>query len=315
LPVLYIDESEVRRLLPMADCIERVRAAFRNLAAGEASNQPRRRLILPTRSVLHYMAGAVGNYFGIKVYSTNPQHGARFLFLLYRAADAKLLAIMDANYLGQIRTGAASALATSLLAREDARTLGIVGTGFQARSQLEAIAAVTSLDTVLVWSRSQAKREVFARETDRLFGVAVRVAGSVEETVRAADILVTATTSKDPVLESQWVKPGTHINAIGSNNAQRRELPEDLIARASVLVVDDREQSRMESGDLLMALKEDDWSRTLELKDLFAKPFPRTGSAELSIFKSNGMAVEDVAAASLVYERALAEGAGRKFYS
>src|SRR3984893_2927051 len=164
--MLFLTESDVRELLPMAKAIELMDGLFHRLAAGESLNQPRRRLILPAGSVLHYMAAADGAYFGTQVYATHPQHGAHFLFLLYRAADAKPLAIFEANYLGQIRTGAASGYATKLLAREDAATVGVIGSGFQARTQIAAMRAVRSIRHINVWSRNEEKRRTFARECD-----------------------------------------------------------------------------------------------------------------------------------------------------
>ena len=302
--MLYITEAQVRKALPMADCIGLMRTVFARLAAGEALNQPRRRLILPTRSTLHYMAGSDGRYFGAKIYASHPQHGAHFLFLLYRAEDAAPLATIEANALGQIRTGAASGLVTSLLARPDARTLAILGSGFQARTQLEAMLAVApSLERVRVWSRSPEKREAFAREAAEQFGRPVEAVPSAEQAVRGADILTTATNSADPIVETGWVAPGTHINAMGSNQARRRELPSELIRRAGLIVVDNLEQSRMESGDLLLAFQEEDWQRVVELQEVVAGRSGRQSPAQITLFKSNGLAVEDVIAAGLVYER------------
>jgi alanine dehydrogenase len=305
--MLYLTEDDVVRFLPMADCIGAMREVF---SSGAAINHPRRRLVLPTKSTLHYMAGSDGKYFGAKVYSTNPRSGAHFLFLLYRAEDAELLAVIEANHLGQIRTGAASGYATSLLARGDSRVLSVIGSGFQARTQVEAIrTAMPGVDRVRVWSRSADKRERFATE------VGAEACTTAEEAVRGADIVVTATNSGEPVIEDAWVGAGTHVNAMGSNQARRRELPAELVRRADLLVADSVEQSRMESGDLLLALAEDDWGRVVELEDVAAGRIGRTDPAELTVFKSNGLAVEDVAAAGLVFERALEAGAGRKIYS
>src|SRR3954468_9070707 len=143
----------------MSDCLPLMRTAFERLAAGEAINQPRRRLTLPAKSTLHYMAGSDGRYFGAKVYSTNPRYRPHFLFLLYRAEDAELLAVVEANHLGQIRTGAASGYATQLLARADSRTAAVIGSGFQARTQVEAIrAAMPGVGRMVAWSRSPEKR-------------------------------------------------------------------------------------------------------------------------------------------------------------
>lgn len=311
--MLYLTEEDVRNLLPMKDCIGLMQTAFERLSAGEALNHPRRRLILPNGSVLHYMAAGDGPYFGAKIYSTNPKHGAHFLFLLYRAADAEPLALMEANHLGQIRTGAASGLATRLMAREDASQLAIIGSGFQARTQLEAMLAVRRIAETRIWSRDAARREAFAAETSARFGVPVRAVQAAEQAVRGAHIVVTATFAKEPVLAAEWVEAGAHVNAMGSNQASRREIPAGLVRRADVIAVDSVEQARMESGDLIMALDEPDWSsaRLVELKDVAAgRVHTRTSPEQITLFKSNGLAVEDVVAAGFVYERAVAAGAG-----
>ena len=305
--MLYLTEQDVRGLLPMKESIDLMQTAFERLASGEALNQPRRRLILPTGSVLHYMAGSDGQYYGAKVYATNPRHGAHFLFLLYRAADAQPLAILEANHLGQIRTGAASGLATRFMAREDTATLAIIGSGFQARTQLEAMLAVRQISDVRVWSRNPAKRDAFAAETN------TRAVETAEEAVRGAQIVVTATYAKDPVLSAEWIAPGTHINAMGSNQANRREIPSELVHRADSIAVDSIEQARMESGDLLMALDDDGWSspRIVELKDVVTgRVQARTAPEQITLFKSNGLAVEDVIAAAFVYQQARAAGIG-----
>jgi ornithine cyclodeaminase/alanine dehydrogenase-like protein (mu-crystallin family) len=308
--MLYLTEADVLRFLPMRDCIGLMRTAFERLGSGEAINQPRRRLILPTRSTLHYMAAGDGRYFGAKIYATNPRHGAHFLFLLYRAEDAAPMAVMEANHLGQIRTGAASALATQLLARPESRRLAIIGSGFQACTQLEAMLAVLPFERVLVWSRSEEKRQAFAQQCVGKFNAKIEAASSAEEALRGADVVVTATNSAEPVLEDAWVSPGAHINAMGSNQAKRRELPTELVLRAGLIAVDSLEQSRMESGDLLLALPESDWWRLVELQDVVSGRAARTSANEITLFKSNGLAVEDVISAGLVYERAVAAGAG-----
>jgi len=301
--MLYLAESDVRELLPIEKAIELVETGFRRLATGDALNQPRRRLFLPTGSTLHYMAGSDGGYFGAKIYSTHPKHGAHFVFLLYAAADAKPLALIEANYLGQIRTGAASGYATRLLSRPEASIIGIIGSGFQARTQIAAMRAVRPIGQVKVWSRSAEKRLAFARECG---AIAVETA---EEAVRGADIVVTATNAKEPVIEASWIGPGVHINAMGSNQAQRRELPAELILRADLIAVDSLEQARMESGDLLLALDTERWAahNIAELKDVTGRP----SADAMTIFKSNGIAVEDVVCAGYVYERAINEGRGR----
>lgn len=313
--MLYLTEDEVRRLLPLRECIGLMRTVFARLASGEALNQPRRRLTLPTKSTLHYMAASAGQYFGAKVYATNPGHGAHFLFLLYRAEDAAPLAILEANHLGQIRTGAASGLATSLMARPDSRRVAIIGSGFQARTQLEAMTAILPIESAMVWSRSEEKRATFARECSDNLGIKVTAGATAEQVVRAADVVITATNAKDPVLEDAWIAPGTHINAMGSNQATRREIPAETVRRARV-VLDNREQAEIEAGDLILATRDEGWTRGVELKDVVAGRQPgRTSTAEVTIFKSIGIAAEDVVAAAYVYERARESGTGRPVYS
>ena len=304
--MLFVTESEVQALLPMAKAIELMEGLFARLAAGTALNQPRRRLTLPTGSTLHYMAGADGKYFGTKIYSAHPKHGAHFLFLLYAAADAMPLAIFEANYLGQIRTGAASGYATKLLALADADVVGLVGSGFQAKTQLAAMCAVRPIRKARVWSRSPEKRQTFARECSQEYGLDVEAVDTAQQAVRDAGIAITATNAREPVIEAAWIAPGTHVNAMGSNQAQRRELPSDLILGASLIAVDSLDQARMESGDLLLALDPAEWNRLnlVELKDVTARPSPEA----ITIFKSNGLAAEDVAAAGYVYEKALQAG-------
>jgi ornithine cyclodeaminase/alanine dehydrogenase-like protein (mu-crystallin family) len=253
------------------------------------------------------MAAGDGQYYGAKIYATNPRHGAHFLFLLYRAVDAEPLAMLEANNLGQIRTGAASGLATKFMAPENAATLAIIGSGFQARTQLEATRTVRQFSDVRVWSRDPAKRAAFAAETN------TRAVETAEQAVRGAQIVITATNAKEPVIASEWIDPGAHINVMGSNQANRREVPAELVHRADCIAVDSIEQARMEAGDLVMALNEEDWSRPriVELKDVVAaRAQVRTAPGQITLFKSIGLAVEDVIAAGFVYEQALAAGIG-----
>jgi ornithine cyclodeaminase/alanine dehydrogenase-like protein (mu-crystallin family) len=282
----------------MSEAIRVVEQAFRRLAYKQAINQPRRRLRLPAGSVLHYMAAGDADYLGAKIYSTHPKHGARFLFLLYRSEDAQLLAIFEANHLGRIRTGAASGVATRYMARQEACTLGVIGAGFQARAQVEAIRAVRALEQIKIWSRDQERLRRFAQECG------ATPAAAADEAVRGAHIVVTATSARDPVIEADWVAPGTHLNAIGSNQAARRELPAPLVARAARIAIDSIEQGRMESGDLLLA-GENAWTNVVELQEIVAGSVPgRTSPEEITLFKSNGLAIEDVAAAAFIYEQA-----------
>lgn len=308
-PMLYLSEQDVLRFLDMPRAIGLVREAFRGLADGRVVNQPRRRVILPTGSILHYMAAGDQRYFGAKVYSSNPKTGAHFFFLLYRSEDATPLALIEANYLGQIRTGAASGYATDLLARQDAHVLGVLGSGFQAETQVAAVAVVRRLTEIRVWSRKPERREAFAARLREQGHAGASAADSAEAAVRGTDILITATSAKDPVFDAAWVAPGTHINATGSNQAKRRELPAEILNRAALIAVDSKEQAEMESGDLLLARAEGAWKGGNEVE--LATVTGRREATDITIFKSNGLAIEDVVAAGWVYERALEHGAGR----
>lgn len=293
MPMLQITEEQVRELLPMREAVRLMRETFAALRAGAAQSQSRRRLVVASGATLHSMAGAWGKYFGTKFYSTHPKHGAHFFFFLFDAETGKPLAQFEANMLGQIRTGAASGYATDVLAARNASTLAIIGSGFQAQAQVEAIREVRKLADIRVWSRSEAKRSEFAKQ------MGARATKTAEEAVRGADIVVTATFSKEPVLEAGWIAPGAHVNAMGSNRADRRELPSDLIARANLIAVDSVEQCKIESGDLLLAPV--DWNdrRVVELAHVDGRP----AGAPITIFKSVGLGVEDVAAAAWVYEQ------------
>lgn len=294
--MLHVTEDQVRELLSMDQCVRIMRDTFLALRAGTASNQPRRRINLDTGSTLHSMGGAYGKYFGTKFYTSNPKYGSHFFFYLFDAETARPLAQFEANYLGQIRTGAASGYATDLLAHPEASTLAVIGSGFQAQSQIDAIRCVRDIKDIRVWSRKAEKREAFAKANN------ARATATAEEAVRGADIVVTATFAKDPVIEDSWIEAGTrgvHINAMGSNREQRREIPSRLVHRADLIAVDTVEVAKIEGGDLIMAPVDWDDRRIMEL----AKIEHRPSGAPITIFKSCGLGVEDVSAAAYIYER------------
>jgi alanine dehydrogenase len=301
--MVYFTEQEVKGLLNVQQAVGILRQAFTHFAAGRASHQPRRRLFLDTGAVLHSMTGAVGKYFGTKVYTTHPKHGAYFTVLLYDAETARPLAQYEANWLGQIRTGAVSGLATDLLTPPRAVTVGCIGSGFQARSQVEAVAAVRNVASVAVWSRRDEKRNEFAREVGDAINVPVRAAASAEDATEGVDILITATYSKDPVIDERAIGTSTLVLAMGSNHPQRRELPGELVRRSRV-VVEDKEACRIEAGDLLLAVDPAEWESFEELKTLVANPLlARATTGQTTIFKSVGIGLEDVAVAGWLYEQ------------
>jgi ornithine cyclodeaminase/alanine dehydrogenase-like protein (mu-crystallin family) len=303
--MLQISEQQVLDNLPMGECIQRMRDCFASLGRLEAHNVPRRRLFLPTGTVMHQLAGAWGGYLGTKIYATNVKKGAMYFHvLLYNAESAKPLALIEANHLGQIRTGAASGAATDLLAPAAVEKVALIGAGFQSWTQLEAVLCVRPVRRVSVYSRKSAHRDSFAAKASAAFGVEVTGAASAEECVRGAQVVITSTYAKDPVLEDAWVEADAHVNASGSNQASRREIPTELVRRASLIAVDSLEQARVEAGDLLLAVPQDEWD-SLPLVELgkVAAAAEYTRPQGITIFESLGLGVQDVAAAALVYEK------------
>lgn len=311
---LLLRESDVAALLSMDDVIAAVEAGFRALGEGRATNQPRTRSVTSS-GVLHVMHAAAPEIgaMGVKAYATTPR-GARFLAILYRLEDGEAAAIVEADRLGQLRTGAASAVASRALARPEAGVLGIIGTGWQAHSQVEAVTRVRPIALVKAYSRSPERREAFAEALVQELGTEVVAVGSAEEAADA-DIVVTATSARAPVLEGRWLRPGTHVNAVGSNAANRQEIDAAAVRAATVVVVDALDQARAECGDLLAAEASGDpvWDRTVELGAVLAgRAAGRTSADQITLFESQGIALEDVVTLDLLYRRAVAQGAGEE---
>jgi ornithine cyclodeaminase/alanine dehydrogenase-like protein (mu-crystallin family) len=238
----------------------------------------------------------------------------RFLVPLYEIATGDLVAMIEADYMGQLRTGAASGVATKYLARRDASVAAIIGTGGQARTQLEAIAAVRKLSSARAYGRNADRRKRFAEEMSQRIGVPVEPVNSSPEAVRGALIICTATTASQPVLRGEDLASGMHINAIGANHAHKRELDEEAVSIADVIVVDSIEQSRQEAGDLIIAFKGDEicWTGVKKLSDVVTgKVSGRSSDTEVTLFKSNGIASWDLAVAMQVYAKAREKGLGR----
>src|ERR1035438_2745016 len=313
---LHISESEVRALLTMPMAVDAVEEISRKQASSEVVVHPRRRFEFPGGNFFHYMAAAdySAGYIAMKQY-TYVRGKLRFLVLLYEMATGGLVAQIEADYMGQLRTGAASGVATKYLARRDAHVGAIIGTGGQAKTQLEAIAAVRRLDSVSVFGRDPQKREVFCKEMSQRIGVAVRPSASASEAVRGAHIICTATTAVQPVVYGADLTSGVHINAIGANHAHKRELDDEAVASADVIVVDSIEQSRQEAGDLIIAFHGDEscWTGVKRLSDVVAgKTGGRTSDTEVTLFKSNGIAAWDLAVAVKGYKAAREKGLGRE---
>lgn len=312
---LLLTEADVRSLLTMPIALEVVEDSLRQQGRGELILHPRRRIKMPDNALLHYMAAAdtVHGFIGMKLY-TVVRGVARFVVPLFRSTTGEMAALIEADALGQIRTGAASGVATKYLANTNARTAAIIGTGYQARRQLEAVAGVRRLERVRAFGRDPDRREKFCREMSERIAVPVQPATSSEDAVKGAEIVVTATSATKVVLEGAWLVPGTHINAMGANWPQKRELDAAGVARAGNIVVDSIEQAKMEAGDLIQAFGDDSsrWNSVRELAEIVAgKARGRSNPSEITLFKSNGIATWDLAAAVRVYEMATAQGMGK----
>jgi alanine dehydrogenase len=312
---LLLTEANVRSLLTMPIALEIVEESLRQQGKGELILQPRRRIKTPDNTLLHYMAAAdpIHGYIGMKIY-TVARGTARFVVPLFRSTTGEMAALIEADALGQLRTGAASGVATKYLANANASTACIIGTGYQARTQLEAVAAVRPLKRVRAFGRDPERRAKFCREMSDKIGVTVEPTNSGEEAVKDAEIIITATSATKVVLEGAWLVPGVHINAMGANWPQKRELDTAAVGRADKIVVDSIEQSKMEAGDLVQAFGEDQsrWTAVQELSEIVVgKETGRTKAAEITLFKSNGIATWDLAAAIRVYEMAVAQGIGQ----
>ena len=264
----------------------------------------------------HFMAAADGGQgvFGYKAYpSFAGPGGAKMMVMLYDYESGQLLSCMEAGRLGQIRTGAASGLATRYMAREDASTVAVIGSGFQARTQLEAVCAVRDIKQARVFSRRQERREDFARRSSERLDVDVQAVDSAQECVEGADIVIAITSAREPVVLGDWLAEGTHVNAAGGNHWQRREIDEAAVLRSELIVVDDLEQAKVECGDLmwLEARGSFRWGMAHELSDVVAGCVPGRVSQEgVTLFESMGIALEDIAAAELVYRKAREQGIG-----
>lgn len=312
---LHINESEVKSIFTMPLAIEAVESISKRQATGEVLVHPRRRFELPGGSFFHHMAAAdvPGGFVATKQY-TYVGGKLKFLVSLFSSETGDLLALIEADNLGQMRTGAASGVATKYLARKDAKTAAIIGTGGQAKSQLEAMAAVRKLDAVKVYSRDAKRRETFAREMSERIGVGVNAVASSAEATADSAIICTATNAEQPVVNSDAISPGAHLNAIGANHIRKRELDAETVAKCSRIFVDSIEQSRQEAGDLVLGFAghEQRWDTVRELSSLVAGICPgRTEESEITLFKSNGIAAWDLAAAVSLHRLAQERKLGR----
>jgi ornithine cyclodeaminase/alanine dehydrogenase-like protein (mu-crystallin family) len=300
---LYLTEADVESLFEPADAVPVVEESFRRIAAGEVVNQPRLRL--PAERGALALMGAVDGGIGVAGSKTYLRD---FVVSLFDAASGDCIGVIEANRLGQLRTGAASAVAARYLARPGARRLGIIGCGFQAEAQVACIrAAVPTIESVIAFCRTEAALADFCAR------VGAEPAESHREAAADADVVVTATTSKDPVLRGDWLREGVLVCAIGANHSSRRELDDAVLERATFVCCDSREQARAESGDLIEPIEHGvlDWLEVHELHEVVGGEVAgRQSDRDVVVFKSNGLAAWDVALGAAALERARARGIG-----
>ena len=310
---LLLKESDVEQLITMPMVIDKVERVHREYSAGHAIDVPRERTRLP-KSALHILQGAVpsAGVFGYKAY-TSSREGIRFLVYVFQAETGKLDAVVEANRLGITRTGAAGGVAAKWLARPDAKVVGVFGAGWQAEGQIEALAAVRKLEQVKVFSRNAEKLAAFCERMTKKTGLAVSPAASAEAAVRGSDIVVTITTSATPVFNGDWVEPGTHINAAGSNSLLRQEIDEATLRKCSPIVVDSRPTAVKEAGDLLPLLEKGRLhaGALTEIGEVInGTRAGRERPDQVTLFESQGMAIQDLIVATELAKLARARGLG-----
>lgn len=319
---LILSRAQVRELLDMRDAIGAVEKGLVEFSGGQAVMPVRVTTQVPAHGgIVLGMPAFLGqtNALGTKivtVYKNNPAKGLPTILAVVVVNDpetGRVEAVMDGGYLTAIRTAAASAVGTKYLANKGSRVLGILGTGVQGESHLWAMTEVAAVERVLIYNRTREKAERFREEMSRRFGLPIEVADGEEAVCRASDILVLATTATEPITRREWLKPGVHINAVGSHSPPARELDGETVAAARV-VVDSRDANLAECGDLLIPMKEgkiDQSHFADEIGEVAVGKKPgRRSPDEITIYKSVGIAVEDVATANLVYQRAKERGIG-----
>jgi ornithine cyclodeaminase/alanine dehydrogenase-like protein (mu-crystallin family) len=314
MPILILNESDVRQVLTMEMALEAVEEGLRTLALNEAQNVLRARTQTDA-AMLHVMSASAKllGAMGYKAYTTS-RKGAQFHVGLFDGKTGDLTAIMQADYLGQVRTGAASGIATKYLARADAATVGLYGAGKQARTQLEAMCKVRKIKHVSVFSRSAERCKQFCAEMSASCNCPVEPVARGEDAARKKDIVITATNSSDPVLHGDWLSDGAHMNVIGSNFISKVEIDAAAIKRAKLITVDSKEQARLEAGDFHAAITAGafKWSEIKELGQVIVGHVPGRGQAsDVTLFKSVGIAIEDVATAAKVVAKAKEKNIGK----
>src|SRR5215218_2874515 len=310
--VLVLSHEDVCAAVTMADAVEAMERAFREQGEGQVT-QPQRLNVKAGKGWLRLGPAVLegSGWMGFKAMNLCPGQGVRYLVLLYTVADGALRAIMDAQHLTTLRTGGTSAVATRYLARPEPTTVGVLGSGVEARAQLEAMHALGLARAARVWSPTAANRERFARELGDRLGIPITATADNRAAVDGCGLVVAAVRSPDTVLLGEWLEPGVHVNSVGTARPDQREIDPAVFTRAAVVAVDTREGVFGEAGDAIAARDVIDPEAVSELSDVVTGRAPRrTDSRQITLFKSVGTAVQDVALAALVYERAGERGLG-----
>jgi len=310
---LILREADVQEVIEMDDIITAVTAAMKELGEGVAQNEPRRRVFAPG-GLLNVMFASYpgGRCTGLKAYTVADGH-MRMLVVLF-GLDGSMEALIESDFMGAYRTGAATAVAVKAVAPPGPKTVALIGAGWQAGTQALALSRVLEIKELRVFSRDGDRRTTFARDQQDQLGVPTVAAGSAELAVRGADVVVTVTTSPNPVIEDAWVEPHAVVVAAGSNWRNKAELPAELVARAQTIVVDQLAAAQLESGDLIAAQEAGkfDWSRAVELGAVVAGKWERPAGAGITLFESHGLALWDLAAGSVVLAAARARDLGEE---
>src|SRR6516165_429100 len=312
---LYLTEADVRELLDMEIAIDVVEEAFRQLGQGGAMNVPRARA--HGQGIYLHTMSAVASYLGYagwKAYTTTAQ-GAKFHVGLYSTKTGELAALIEAGHLGQLRTGAASAVATECMARPDSKVIGLFGSGYQARTQLKGVCTVRKIELVEVYSRNEERCRQFAELMSEWCNTKVVPSRNPDEVAAEKDIVICATSARTPLFEGKVLDEGTHLNVVGSNFLNRAEIDVTAVHRADTIVCDSIEQCRLEAGDFVQALEDGavEWSNMHDLADVVAgRETGRKTPESLTLFKSVGLAIEDVALGARLLELARQEGLGKR---
>ena len=310
---IYLNEDEVNNLITVSEAINILEKAAIARSEGKIWNQPRYRLPIRNGNY-NFMAASwpEKNIVGHKSYTAG-KNGASFHNMLYGCEGEGLLSIIESNRLGQIRTGAASGLASKFLSRKSSSTLGVIGTGYQSETQIQAICSVREISKIKIFSRNKEKRELFKQKMTKILGDRIIISNSLDEVSDGIDILVTITNSVNPVITSEMILKGLHINAAGNNSWMKSEIDIEAFNRFNIVVTDDIDQSKIECGELIRAVERGyfSWDKVIQLDSVISGSVQgRKSNRDITLFESQGIALEDLAVSEFVYKRAIQNNIG-----